>query len=191
LWMEATLPGGCSNHINIQITPQASHFDLSAENVPVGNTTSCPSVSETDGFNPLASAYNAGSTTLHFKVKRENGTDNTGTPAPGDTYDWSFIPQLVVDPAIAGLSNAIISIEGTTSGVITADAGNRYTVSGFDDEVIVTVSVQNAPGTIRNVMLQVTLGAEDTTNLSDSNPANDNATHTITVMPVIDGIGGV
>jgi hypothetical protein len=190
LWMEATIAGGCSNNINIQITPQPG-FDLLSENVPVGNTTSCPSLSESDGFNSLASAYDAGSTKLRFKVKREFGNDNTSTPAPGDTYNWSFIPVLMVDPNIAGLSNIIISIEGTNSGVITADAGNRYTVNGFDDEVIVNVSIENAPGTIRDVTLQITLGAESTTNLSDSNPLNNNATHTITVMPLIEGMGGV
>lgn len=190
LWLEVTIPGGCSNKIRAQVAPQIG-FDLLSENMPVGNTTSCPAISESDGFNPLATAYNAGSSTLRFKVKREFGNDNTGTPAPGDTYDWSFIPVLVVDPNLLGLSNVIISIEGTTSGVITADAGNRYTVNGFDDEVIVTVSIENAPGTIRDVTLQVTLGVESTTNLSDSNPSNNNVTHTIHVMPLIGGMGGV
>jgi hypothetical protein len=190
LWLEATIPGGCSNYINIQIVPQANHFDLLSENVPVTNTRSCPAISESDGFNPLSSAYDAGTTTLHFVVKRKYGTDNVSTPTEGDTYSWSFIPQLLVDPAILGLSNVIISIEGIYSGVITA-VGNRYTVGGSDDEVAVTVSIQNAPGTIRDVTLQVTLGVENITNLSDSDPSNDNATHTIQIMPVIDGMGGV
>jgi hypothetical protein len=188
--LQVTGSTGCSNSINLEVSPQPG-FDLLSENVPVGNTTSCPAISESDGFNPLATAYNAGSSKLLFKVKREFGTDNTGTPATGDTYDWSFIPVLEVDPTILGLSNIIISIEGTNSGVITADAGNRYTVNGFDDEVIVTVSIDNAPGTIRDVTMQVTLGVESTTNLSDSNPSNNNVTHTIHVMPLIGGMGGV
>jgi len=172
VWLKVTGTSGCSNYRNVEVIPQVNQFDLLSENVPVTNTRSCPAVSDSDGFNPLASAYDAGMTTLHFLVKREYGTDNKLTPAQGDTYNWSFIPQLVVDPTIAGLSNVIISIEGTTSGVIAA-VGNRYTVSGFDNEVMVTVSVQNAPGSIRNTTLQVTYGVESTTNLSDSDPSNE------------------
>jgi len=191
LFLQATFPGGCSNHISIQITPQVNQFDLLSENIPVTNTRSCPALSESDGFNPLASTYNAGKTTLHFVVKREYGTDNKLTAALGDTYDWSFIPQLVVDPNLLGLSNVIISIEGTSSGVIMADVDNRYTVKGFDNEVDVTVSIENAPGTIRDVTLQVTMGAENNSNLSDSDPSNNNVQHTIQIMPVIGGMGGV
>jgi hypothetical protein len=191
VWLQVTGTNGCSNYRYIEVVPQPNAFDLLSENIPENNTRSCPAVSESDGFNPLATAYNAGSTTLHFLVKRENGTDNRVTPALGDTYDWSFIPVLLVDPAILGLSNVIISIEGTSSGVITADVGNRYTASGFDDEVTVTVRIDNAPGTIRDVTLQVTLGGESNTNLSDSDPSNNNVTHTIQIMPVIESMGGV
>jgi hypothetical protein len=190
VWLQVTGSSGCSNYRNVEVIPQVNNFDLMSENVPVDNSISCPSVSESDGFNPLASAYNAGSTTLHFIVRRQNGTMNNSTPAPGDTYDWSFIPKLEVDPAILGLSNVIISIEGATSGVIAA-VDNRYTVSGFDNEVNVTVRIDNAPGTIREVMLQVNYGVESVTNLSDSDPSNDNVVHIIQVMPVIDGMGGV
>jgi hypothetical protein len=191
LWLEATAPGGCSNYIQIQITPLANQFDILSENVPVTNTRSCPAVTESDGFNALTTAYDAGKTTLRFLVKREYGTENKLTPETGDTYNWSFIPLLVVDPDIVGLSNVIISIEGSTSGVLTADADNRYMVSGFDNEVLVTVSIQNAPGTIRDVTLQITRQGESNTNLSDSDPSNDNVTHTIQVMPLIEGMSGV
>jgi len=188
--LQVTNSSGCSNSIYMEVVPQVNNFDLLSENVPVDNTISCPSVSESDGFNPLASAYDAGSTTLHFIVKRRNGTINNTSPAPGDTYNWSFEPLLQVDPVLLGLSNIIISIEGATSGVISA-VNNRYTVSGFDDEVNVTVRIDNAPGTVRNVTLQINYGVESVTNLSDSDPSNDNTTHTIQVMPVIDDMGGV
>lgn len=190
LWLEANL-NGCSNRIGLEVTPQVNQFDLLSENVPVSNTVSCPATASTDGFNPVAGAYEAGSTLLQFKVKREFGTDNTLTAMAGDTYDWSFIPQLVVDPDLAAHTNVIITIEGNNSGVVLADASNRYTINGQDDEVTVTVSIQNEPGYDLKVDLTVTGQKEHNTNLSDSDPTNDNVTHTIQVMPVIGGMGGV
>jgi hypothetical protein len=189
-WLKATIPGGCSNMRHVRVTPQANQFDLLSENVPVTNTISCPATASEDGFNPDADAYSAGATVLYFKVKREYGTDNTLTASAGDTHDWSFIPQLLVDPDL-GLSNVIITIEGASSGVVTADVDSRYTISGLDDEVTVTVSIQNAPGYDLEVSLGVTGQKEHNTNLSDSDPSNDNVTHTIQVMPVIEGMGGV
>ena len=189
VWLKVTAPSGCSNYRYVEVVPQVNRFDLLSENIPATNTVSCPATSTDDGFNMLASAYDAGTTTLHFLVKREYGTDNKLTPAVGDTYDWAFTPQLVVLENIPGLSNAIISVEGTNSGVIAANAG-RYTVKGTDDAVDVTVTIQNAPGAERKVTLQVTLGAESNSNLQDSNPDNNNVTHTIQVMPLIGGMSG-
>lgn len=189
-WLKATIPGGCSNMRHVRVTPQANQFDLLSENVPVTNTISCPATASEDGFDPSSDSYHAGSTVLYFKVKRAYGTDNTLTAAAGDTHDWSFIPQLLVDPDL-GLSNVIITIEGNNSGVVTADVDSRYTISGLDDEVTVTVSIQNAPGYDLDVSLGVTGQKEHNTNLTDSDPSNDNVTHTIQVMPVIDGMGGV
>ena len=188
LWLEASITGGCSNYINIRITPQVNQFDLLSENVPVTNTKSCPGVTTDDGFNPMASAYSAGYTTLQFRVVRENGTDNTLTAQAGDTYNWSFVPTLEVDPDLT-LGKVIISIQGTNSGVITADASNRYNVNGLDNEVLVTVSIENAPGYTRNVTLTVTEQKEENTNLQDSDPTNDAVMHTIEVMPVIRMVG--
>jgi len=189
-WLQATIPGGCSNYRYVEITPQTNLFDLLSENVPVTNTVSCPATVTEYGFNPNTVSYNAGATVLQFKIKREFGTDNTLTATAGDTYDWSFIPQLMVDPDL-GLTNVIITIEGTNSGVVPADGFNRYTINGLDDEVTVTVSIQNAPGYDLDVALGVTGQQEHNTNLSDSDPTNDNVTHTIQVMPVIEGMGGV
>ena len=189
-WLQATTAEGCSNYRYVRITPQVNQFDLLSENVPVTNTVSCPATASEDGFNPNSDSYSAGSTVLQFKVSRENGTDNTLTAMVGDTYDWSFIPQLVVDPDL-GLSNVIITVEGTNSGVVLADVNDRYQISGLDDEVIVSVSIQNAPGYDLDVTLKVTDVQESSTNLSDSDPSNDNVTHTIQVMPLINSMGGV
>jgi len=185
LWLEATAPGGCSNLINIQITPQANQFDLLSENVPVTNTVSCPATASADGFNASSDAYSAGYTTLTFKVLRENATIN---PLTASANGWSFVPTLNVDPDLS-LGKVIISIAGTTSGTIAPVAG-RYLVNGTDNEVIVTVSIENAPGYTRDITLSVTEQREDNTNLNDSDPSNDNATHTIEVMPIINGMGG-
>jgi len=179
VWLEATFPGGCSNRIPVQVTPQANIFDLMSENVPATNTRSCPSINNADGFNPLASSYDAGFTHLQFLVKKENSNRN-----------WSFIPSLVVNPDLA-LGKFIITVEGTNTGTITPDGDNRYTVLASDTEVTVTVSVENAPGYNRDVTLQVTGQREEQTNLPDSDPTNDNVTHTIEVIPVINGMGGV
>lgn len=187
LWLEATIPGGCSNNISLEITPQVNAFDLLSENIPVTNTTSCPDLAASSGFDIFGTS--TGTTVLTFSVKRENGTDNTITPISGDTYDWSFIPQLTVDPNL-GLANYIITIEGNISGLVPVDANGRYTISGFDDEVIVSVSIENAPGENREVNFKVTEQRENNTNLLDSDPTNDNVTHTIEVMPVIGGMGG-
>jgi len=189
-WLEGSFPGGCSNRRYVRVTPQVNQFDLLSENIPVTNTVSCPATAAEDGFNPNSDAYSAGATVLQFKVSRANGTDNTLTAMAGDTYDWSFIPQLAVDPDL-GLSNVIITVEGTNSGTVLADGSNRYTISGEDDEVMVTVSIQNAPGYDLDVTLSITSVKEHNTNLSDSDPSNDNVTHTIQVMPVINGMGGV
>jgi hypothetical protein len=180
LRLEVTIPGGCSNSINLQITPQANMFDLVSENVPVDHTTSCPAVAAADGFSPLASAYDAGYSTLEFKVKRANSTK-----------DWSFIPVLAVDPNLVALNNVIIKIEGANSGVITPDASKRYTVNALDSEVLVTVSIENSPGDKRVVTFKVTDQRESVTNLPDGDPSNDAVIHTIEIMPLINSMGGV
>lgn len=190
-WIEVTGgSSGCSNYRYVEVTPQPNQFDLLSENVPVDNTISCPATGAGDGFNPEAGTYAAGYTTLQFRVSRENGTDNTLTADAGDTHNWSFVPVLAVDPDL-GLDNVIITIEGVNSGVITPDANKRYTINGLDDEVLVHVSIENAPGYDLDVTLGVSDVKEDRTQLSDSNPANNTAKHTIQVMPLIDGMGGI
>jgi VCBS repeat-containing protein len=179
VWLEVTIPGGCSNNISLQVTPQANDFDLLSENIPESNTRSCPSINNADGFNPLASNYEAGYTNLEFLVKKANSNRN-----------WSFIPALAVNPDLA-LGKYIISVSGTNSGIITPNSENRYTVLAADDNVTVNVSIENAPGYTRNVTLEITGQREEQTNLPDSNPSNDKVNHTIEVIPVIGGMGGV
>jgi hypothetical protein len=190
VWLEATDQGGCSNRINIQISPQLNRFDLLSENIPVDNTMSCPAVASTDGFNPLAAAYDSGTTLLKFIVRRVNGTDNKLTAQTGDTYDWSFQPVLSVDPAFSqGIS--IVSIVGVNSGKLVADVNNLYSVTGTDNEVTVTVAVKNVPGTSQDVKLTIQKQSESRTNLPDSNLVNDTVKHRIEVLPVIDSLQGV
>lgn len=190
VWLEATAQGGCSNRIRIQISPQINRFDLLSENIPVDNTMSCPAVASTDGFNALASAYDAGSSTLKFIVRRVNGTDNKLTAQGGDSYDWSFEPVLSVDPAYnTGIS--IVSISGVHSGNLTANGDKLYTVNGADNEVTVTVAIMNVPGTSQDVKLMIKNQGESNTNLPDSNADNDAVKHRIEVMPVIEGLQGV
>jgi hypothetical protein len=151
---------------------------------------SCPAVASTDGFNPLAAAYDAGTTTLKFIVRRVNGTDNKLTAQAGDTYDWSFQPVLSVDPVFSqGIS--IVSIVGVNSGKLVADVNNLYTVTGTDNEVTVTVAVKNVPGTSQDVKLTIQNQSESRTNLPDSNLVNDAVKHRIEVLPVIDSLQGV
>ncbi len=183
LWLEAVASSGCSNSIRLEIMPQANMFDLQAENVPADFTESCPNTNPEGGFNPLTGDYFAGATTLEFLVRRQHGTPNTAVP--GNTHDWSFIPELTVDPDLADHINVIVSVEQATQN------GNRYIVSGAYDEVTVTVSIQNAPGYDLDVRLLLTGQQESNTLLTDNDPENDIATHTIKVMPVIGGMGGV
>jgi hypothetical protein len=190
LWFKVTAPGGCSNYRYVGVQPQLNAFDLLSENIPVDNTMSCPAVASTDGFNPLAPAYDAGTTTLKFIVRRVNGTDNKLTAETGDTYNWSFEPVLSVDPAFnTGIS--IVSIVGANSGKLVANANSLYTVTGTDNEVTVTVLVKNVPGVSQDVKLMIKNQGENRTNLPDSNPANDAVKHRIEVMPVIEGLNGV
>jgi hypothetical protein len=190
VWLEATDAGGCSNRINIQVTPQINHFDLLSENIPVDNTVSCPAVAPSDGFNPMASAYDAGTTTLKFIVRRVNGTDNKLTAQTGDTYSWSFEPVLTVDPVLnTGIS--IVSIVGVNSGKLVADVNRLYTVKGTDNEVTVTVAVRNVPGTSQEVKLMIKNQIENQSNLLDGNPANDTVKHRIEVLPIINSLQGV
>ena len=189
LWLEASI-SGCSNRISIQIAPQINRFDLMSENVPADNTVSCPAVAASDGFNPMASAYDAGTTTLRFVVRRVNGTDNKLTASAGDTYDWFFEPVLTVDPA-SNSAVSIVSIVGSKSGTLSANANNLYTVNGSDNEVTVTVAVKNVPGTSQDVKLNIRNQGEMKTNLPDSNASNDTVKHRIEVLPVINGLQGV
>lgn len=189
LWLEASI-SGCSNRINIQIAPQINKFDLLSENVPADNTVSCPAVAASDGFNPMASAYDAGTTTLKFVVRRVNGTDNKLTASAGDTYDWFFEPVLSVDPVANG-AVSIVSIVGSKSGILSANANNLYTVNGSDNEVTVTVAVKNVPGTSQDVKLNIRNQGEMKTNLPDSNASNDAVKHRIEVLPVINSLQGV
>lgn len=185
VWIQATGTNGCSNYRYVEVVPQVNAFDLLSENVPMDNTESCPATDSDDGFNPVQPGYFAGATTLEFLVKRVNGT--------GDTYNWSFIPTLEVDPGM-GLTSSIESItfkDGAVSTEITPDIDGRYTVNGLYNEVTVTVLVENGPGYDRDVTLAVTQQSEERTNLSDSEPSNDEVTHTILVMPIIDGMGGI
>lgn len=184
LWLKVTGTNGCSNYRYVGLQPQINTFDILAENIPVDNTISCPDLSSDNGFDAVASSYDAGSTILSFKVTRVNGTNNPLTPETGDTYDWSFVPFLTVDPDW-NTEIEIVSIEGANSGVITPDSGDQYTVSGFDDEVIVKVSIKNLPGTSQEVTLGVRDQVESRTNLKDSDATNDRVKHIIEVMPVI------
>jgi hypothetical protein len=190
LWFEVSAPGGCTNKIFVGITPQINMFDLLSENIPVDNTMSCPAVASTDGFNPLALGYDAGTTMLKFIVRRVNGTDNKSTVQTDDTYDWSFQPVLSVDPVFnQGIS--IVSIVGVNSGKLVADVNNLYSVTGTDNEVTVTVAVKNVPGTSQDVKLMIKNQGESRTNLPDSNSANDAVKHRIEVMPLIESLQGV
>jgi hypothetical protein len=179
VWLRVTIPGGCSNQRYVVVKPQPNTFDLLSENIPVDNTESCPAIAAADGFNPLAPGYNAGTTTLQFKVRREGG--NRG---------WQFEPVVGIDPSW-NLDVAIVSIVAANAGTLTADASNLYTVPASDNEVTVTVAVKNYAGTEQIVSLEVRNQKEEQTRLTDSNPANDKVQHRITVMPVILDLGGV
>ncbi len=188
VWLQVNGTSGCSNYRYVEVNPQVNAFDLLSENIPTDYTESCPDVSNGNGFDPLGSSL--GTTVLTFKVIRVNGTENNLTADAGDTYNWSFVPTLKVDPNL-NLDNVIISIEGENSGIVLANADNRYTINGLDDEVLVTVSIENAPGEYREVNFEVTEQREEHTDLNDSDESNDLVTHTIQVMPVINSMGGV
>lgn len=173
LGITLTNPGGCSVSRYLRITPQLNAFDLLSENIPVDNTQSCPAVADADGFNALASDYDAGTTTLRFKVRREGG--NKG---------WSFEPVVSIDPSW-NLDVAILSVTGANAGQLVADASNLYTVPSSDDEVIVALQVRNYEGTEQIVSLEVRNQKEEQTLLNDSDNTNDKVQHRITVMPVI------
>jgi len=173
LWVVLTSPQGCSTNRALRITPQINRFDLLSENVPVDNTESCPAVAATDGFNPLAGEYNAGTTLLQFRVRREGGTRG-----------WKFEPALTIDPSW-NVHAAVVSVTALHAGTLLADATNSYSVPATDSEVLVTVAVQNYEGTEQVVTLTVRNQEEEQTRLNDSNPANDHVEHRILVMPVI------
>ena len=173
LGITITNPGGCSTNRFLRILPQINAFDLLSENIPVDNTVSCPAIASTDGFNQLDTEYSAGNTTLQFKVRREGG--NRG---------WSFEPVVTIKPEW-NVDVAIVSVQGTNAGNITADASNQYKVPAADNEVIVTLNVKNYAGTEQVVTLEVRNQKEEQTQLNDSNKSNDRIQHRITVMPVI------
>lgn len=190
LWLEATDQGGCSNRINIQVSPQVNQFNLLSENIPADNTVSCPSTAGINGFSAMASAYDAGSTALKFKVRRVNGTEDKSTIQSDDTYSWYFEPVLSVDPLINN-DITIISVEGANSGTLLPNARHIYTVNGADNEVTVTVVVRNIPGTFQDVKLMIRNQGENRSNLPDSKTSDDVVKHRLEVLPVIEGFSGV
>jgi hypothetical protein len=153
--------------------PQFSGFDLLSENIPVDNTQSCPATTALDGFNPLAGEYNAGTTLINFKVRREGGT-----------LGWMFEPVVTINPEW-NIDVAVVSVTAPNAGVLTADASKSYTVPAIDNEVIVAVAVRNYEGTEQVITLEVRNQQEEQTLLGDSNPSNDKVQHRITVIPVI------
>jgi hypothetical protein len=173
LWVRLQNPDGCSTSRYLRIVPQQNMFDLLSENIPVDNTVSCPSIDEDSGFNPMFSEYNAGTTTIKFKVRREGG--NRG---------WMFEPVVSIHPDW-NLEVEIVSIEAATAGDLIAGESNIYFVPATDNEVIVSVAVKNYAGTEQIVSLEISNQKEEQTHLTDSNPDNDNVEHRITVMPFI------
>lgn len=179
LWIALTNSEGCSTSRGLKVVPQTNMFDLLSENIPVGHTVSCPVIDEASGFNPLATEYNLGTTTLQFKVRREGG--NRG---------WSFEPLVTVDPSW-NLDVAIVSVIDGNAGELFADATNSYFVPAAHSEVIVTVVVNNLEGVEQIVKLEVINQIEEKTRLRDSNPSNDYVQHRITVMPIISDLEGI
>jgi hypothetical protein len=173
LWIRLTNPEGCSVARSLHITPQRNMFDLLSENIPADHTQSCPQLEPSGGFNPLASAYDAGNTVLHFNVRREGGSKA-----------WSFEPFLTIDPSW-NLDVAIVSVKGNKAGLISANDSNRYVVPANDSEVVVTVIVKNLMGAEQLVTLGVRNQREEKTLLADSNPSNDQVQHRISVLPII------
>ncbi|MBN1768952.1 MAG: hypothetical protein JXR50_02120 [Prolixibacteraceae bacterium] len=173
LWVTLTPPNGCSNSRCLEILPQPNAFDLLSENIPVDNTESCPAIAKADGFNPLADEYDAGTTTLKFKIRREGGNKA-----------WTFEPKVFIEPNW-NVDVSIVHIVAANAGLIEAGEANRYTVPASDDEVIVTVAVRNYEGTEQIVTMAVRNQQEESTQLGDSNSENDQVRHRITVMPII------
>jgi len=182
LWFQAKIPGGCSNYRFVVITPQPNAFDVLSANIPVDNTESCPAVSAADGFNPvMGEAYSLGLTQLAFKVSREGGARN-----------WSFKPELTSNPKNEELFVvSLVVTAGNQTETLTADANGLYTVPAVYSEVIVSVSVANIAGNDQVITLTATEQIEEGTQLRDNNPTNDAVQHTITVMPLIQGMEGV
>lgn len=173
LWISLSNPGGCSVKRGLKIVPQPNMFDLLSENIPFDKTESCPAISDADGFVAMSDHYNAGTTTLQFKVRREGG--NRG---------WSFEPFVTINPEW-NLDVAIVSVTAANAGVLTANASNTFTVPATENEVIVSVAVRNYEGTEQIVTLEVRNQREEQTSLGDVNRENDKVTHRITVMPII------
>ncbi|MCF8357315.1 MAG: hypothetical protein K9H26_01065 [Prolixibacteraceae bacterium] len=173
LGIDVTHPDGCSVSRYLRIVPQVNRFDLLSENLPVDNTESCPAIGATDGFNPLATEYSAGTTTLQFKVRRE-----------GSNRGWSFEPVISIDPSW-NLDVDVVSVVAPVTGTLIADASNIYNVPATDSEVIVNVAVRNYEGTEQVVTLTIRNQEEEHTRLNDSNAENDRVEHRIMVMPVI------
>jgi hypothetical protein len=173
LWIKLNSPSGCSISRYLIITPQISAFDLLSENIPTDNTESCPATASTDGFNPLATEYNAGTTMLHFKVRRE-----------GSKRGWMFEPVVDVKPG-RNIDVAIVSVESNKGYAYVADASKLYKVPETEDEVIVSVAVRNTEGVELIVTMEIRNQKEEQTLLNDSNSDNDKVQHRITVMPMI------
>jgi hypothetical protein len=173
LWIKLQNPDGCSTSRYLRIVPQQNMFDLLSENIPVDNTESCPSIEEESGFNPMFSEFNAGTTTIKFKVRREGGTRG-----------WMFEPHVSMNPSW-NVDTEIVSVKAVNAGVLTANEANIYTVPASDSEVVVTVAVRNYEGTEQLVSLEIRKQKEEQTLLFDANPDNDKVEHRISVMPVI------
>lgn len=163
----------CENYKAVKVIPVPNAFNiLLADEV---TSPSCPTL--VNGFNPVvapADTYNAGKTTLTYRVER------TGSP-----NDWSFD----FDISRTGTGNftytAGAAVTGDQTSTLTGIAVNTITTN-FIDIVIV---VDNMPGEKPTFTIDVTSAQDFVTKVSPLTYPTA-VTHTINIMPTIGGFTG-
>lgn len=169
---------GVGNYKAVHIVPQASDFNLAV----VDDAATDPTCSDLTLLVPVINStdinvnndYNPGTTTLTYTITRTNSTNA-----------WSGAYTLACsDNTVEFTANAVSSIAGSVSGVVTNEAAGTH---------LVTVVITNKPGSNPTFTLNITSGSDDVTGVQDVDLTTADATadHTINLMPTIGSFTGI
>lgn len=170
-----------ANYKAVHIAPVANIFNIAIADV-VNPNPSCPDLDVT--FSPLVavaadganSGYNAGKTTLTYRVTPQNS-------AVSD--EWSFQFDITAVNA-SSYTWSVNGVEGTQANV--SDIASA-TISGTSTDIVIVVD--NQPGVSPSFTIHIDSARNETTSTNATVSLPADLTHTVKVMPSIGDFVGI